>query len=244
MSTKPAASAQIVAHVRDELMRHPPFSRMEAAHVERLVGAASEAYYAPGETIVAPSDGPVTRLICVKSGAVSGRRSPDEARPAFTYEVGDLFPVGALLGARPVAATYTAQGVIEMSNLVPLERSNGLYVTYLINYTHRTSELFRRSDEEIFALYRRDLESLFPKAGRTVVDQFVFRAPFVEPMWTLGYQDARPPHSVIPGRLYLSCTAQLYPRVNSWNSCCEVVEGMLPQLLGEIEGIPAARAAS
>jgi protoporphyrinogen oxidase len=143
-----------------------------------------------------------------------------------------------------VASGATAQGVIEMSNLVPLERSNGLYVTYLINYTHRTGELFRKSDEEMIALYRRDLESLFPKAGSTVVDAFVFRAPFVEPMWTLGYQDARPPHAAIPGRLYLSCTAQLYPRVNSWNSCCEIVEGMMPQLLGEVEGLTAAREAS
>lgn len=142
-----------------------------------------------------------------------------------------------------VASGATAQGVIEMSNLVPLERSNGRYVTYLINYTHRTSELFRTPDDAMLARYRHDLESLFPEAGRTVVDQFLFRAPFVEPMWTLGYTDVKPPHSVIPGRLYLSCTAQLYPRVNSWNSCCEIVEGMMPQLLSEIGQHPAGRAA-
>jgi hypothetical protein len=38
----------------------------------------------------------------------------------------------------------------------------------------------------------------------------------------------RPSSSIIPGRLYLVSTAQIYPRVNSWNSCCEMVDAMLP----------------
>jgi protoporphyrinogen oxidase len=134
----------------------------------------------------------------------------------------------------------TAQGAIEMSNLVPLERSRGLYVVYLVNYTHRESTLFKKTDEEILALYRADLAALYPDAGRTIVDQFLFRAPFVEPIWTLNYSQLAPPTSVIPGRLYLACTAQVYPRVNSWNSCCDVVEGMMPRLASEIASLPAA----
>jgi protoporphyrinogen oxidase len=147
---------------------------------------------------------------------------------------------GVFLLDRPLSPFYwmpivdsgaTTQGVIEMSNLVPLERSDGLYVTYLVNYTHRTSALFAKSDDEILALHRADLATLFPDAGRRVVDQFVFRAPFVEPIWTLNYRRACPPTTVIPGRLYLSCTAQVYPRINSWNSCCEVVENMMPEFI-------------
>ena len=134
----------------------------------------------------------------------------------------------------------TAQGAIEMSNLVPLERSAGLHVNYLVNYTHRESELFRKSDDEIFAIYRADLARLYPKAGATIVDQFVFRAPFVEPIWTVGYQSLRPAPSVIPGKLYLACTAQVYPRVNSWNSCCEVVDEMIQRL--DQETAPGTRA--
>ena len=150
---------------------------------------------------------------------------------------------GVFLLEKPLSRYYwmpivdsgaTCQGVIEMSNLVPLERSDGLYVTYLVNYTHRSSELFGRSDEDLLAVYRRDLAELFPDAGRTVVDQFVFRAPFVEPIWTLGYSEAKPPFSIIPGRLYMSSTAQLYPMVNSWNSCCDTVERMMKELNAEV----------
>jgi len=135
----------------------------------------------------------------------------------------------------------TAQGAIEMSNLVPLERSGGLHVNYLVNYTHRDSALFKKSDEETFAVYRADLKKLYPRVEASIVDQFIFRAPFVEPIWTVGYHALRPSPSVIPGRLYLACTAQVYPRVNSWNSCCEVVNEMMERY--EAEAPASVRAA-
>jgi protoporphyrinogen oxidase len=121
----------------------------------------------------------------------------------------------------------TAQGIIEMSNLVPLTRSDGMYVTYLVNYTHRSGEYFARSEDELLAAYRADLERLFPDAAASIEDAFLFRAPFVEPIWPLGYRSKRPSSSVIPGRLYMASTAQVYPRVNSWNSCCEVVNDLM-----------------
>jgi protoporphyrinogen oxidase len=136
-----------------------------------------------------------------------------------------------------------AQGAIEMSNLVPLERSSGLYVNYLVNYTHRESELFKMSDADTAARYRGDLVRLFPAVRDEIVDQFVFRAPFVEPIWTVGYHTRRPSPTVIPGRLYLACTAQVYPRVNSWNSCCAVVEEMVERFSAESAGSAVEAAA-
>lgn len=160
---------------------------------------------------------------------------------------------GVFLTEKPLTEYYwmpfvdsgtTSQGAIEMSNLVPLERSNGLHVNYLVNYTHRDSTLFQKSDAEMLALYRADLERLYPEAAATIVDEFLFRAPYVEPIWMLNYRRLAPPTSVIPGRLYLACTAQVYPRVNSWNSCCEVVEGMMPALAAETADVkPADRTA-
>ncbi len=127
----------------------------------------------------------------------------------------------------------TCQGIIEMSNLVPLTRSDGLYVTYLVNYTHRSGELFSTPDDELLARYRADLERLFPDAAESIEDAFLFRAPFVEPIWPLGYQSLRPDPSVIPGRLYMASTAQVYPHVNSWNSCCEVVNELVTSFVAD-----------
>lgn len=158
---------------------------------------------------------------------------------------------GVLLTREPLTHYYwmpwvdsgvTSQGAIEMSNLVPLSRTQGLHVNYLVNYTHRSGELFSRSDADLLATYRRDLEALYPGAAATIEEAYLFRAPFVEPIWTTGYSQKRPPNSVIPGRLYLACTAQVYPRVNSWNSCCEVVDAMMPRLAAEVNALPAGGA--
>jgi protoporphyrinogen oxidase len=132
-----------------------------------------------------------------------------------------------------------AQGIIEMSNLVPLTRSDGRYVTYLVNYTHRTSELFAKPEDELLASYRADLERLFPEAAAGIEDAFLFRAPFVEPIWPLGYRAMRPEASIIPGRLYMASTAQVYPRVNSWNSCCEVVNELVAAFEADTAGMSA-----
>jgi protoporphyrinogen oxidase len=143
-----------------------------------------------------------------------------------------------------VDSGVTAQGLVEMSNLVPLERSDGLHVSYLMNYTHRNSALFQKTDAELFAMYRRDLETLFPDSGREVEEQFLFRAPFVEPIWTLQYRSKRPATRVLPGRLYLACTAQVYPEVNSWNSCCNVVDRMMPEMAADLGFSPAPAASA
>ncbi len=132
-----------------------------------------------------------------------------------------------------VASGSTCQGVIEMSNLVPVERTDGLCVHYVVNYTHRESELWSRTDGEILDRHTQDLRRLFSVSEPDVVDRFLFRAPFVEPLWTLGYASRRPPVRVLPGRLYLSCTAQVYPRINAWNSCCEVAEEMAEAFEGD-----------
>ncbi|NNL86420.1 MAG: hypothetical protein HKP27_12240, partial [Myxococcales bacterium] len=121
----------------------------------------------------------------------------------------------------------TAQGVVEMSNLMPLARSAGRHVNYFVNYCHRESELFQSADDALLGRYRDDLASLYPNSGASVLEAHLFRAPFVEPMWTRGSLAARPPYEAIAGRLYSVSTSQLYPRVNSWNSCCELVEELM-----------------
>ena len=77
---------------------------MAQADVEAFVSLASECYYAPGETVLRPADGPVSRLLLLRRGQVAGG-PPDGA---FQLEPGDLFPVAAWLGRRAVSAPYTA----------------------------------------------------------------------------------------------------------------------------------------
>ena len=100
-------SPSLMANLRDELMRWPPFAQMNAAHVERFIRSASQAYFAPGETVLAPQHGPVEQLHLLRSGRIAGSRP--EADAAFHIDAGELFPVGAVMARRAVTSTYTAE---------------------------------------------------------------------------------------------------------------------------------------
>jgi CBS domain-containing protein len=56
-STTPSPS--LLANLRSELTRLAPFAQMSAAHVERCITVATQAYFAPGETVLSPQDGPL-----------------------------------------------------------------------------------------------------------------------------------------------------------------------------------------
>ena len=89
-------------------MAHAPFAQMQPVHVRQFVAAACEDYYAPGEVLLEPAMGPVRSLLLLRRGRVTGRRGAGPTG-SLQYEPGELFPVGALLAARPVRSTYTAQ---------------------------------------------------------------------------------------------------------------------------------------
>ncbi len=82
---------------------------MPSAAVQAFVHAASEVYFAPGEQVLAPGDGPAKCLYFVRQGAVSSQRVSDVAAThAFQFAAGDLFPVDAVAVERAVTATYSA----------------------------------------------------------------------------------------------------------------------------------------
>ncbi|MBL0919481.1 MAG: CBS domain-containing protein [Hydrogenophaga sp.] len=102
-------SGSLLANLSTELQRHPPFNEMDPAHVAAFVAASRQAYYAPGETVVAPGHGPVRELFFIRRGAVTGKRGlSDVSGGAFQYEAGDLFPISAVLAQRAPTTQYHA----------------------------------------------------------------------------------------------------------------------------------------
>jgi CBS domain-containing protein len=104
----PTPSASLLAGLRNELMRWPPFAQMSIAHVEHCIRAASQAYFASGETVLSPQDGPVEYLYLVRNGSITGSRAEADAAGAFQIDAGDMFPVGAVMAGRAVTTTYRA----------------------------------------------------------------------------------------------------------------------------------------
>jgi CBS domain-containing protein len=105
-------SPTIVAGVRASLAAHAPFSLMRDEDVEFAARRAELAYFAPGETVVAPEAGVPSACWVVRDGVVEGVRIDGEGAATRVAELtpGDAFPVGALLAGRAVTARYRAVG--------------------------------------------------------------------------------------------------------------------------------------
>src|SRR5690606_27283802 len=56
------------------LQRFPPFNQMEHSHLAYLVEQCQLRFYAAGESIIKPADGPVEHFYIVKQGRVVGER--------------------------------------------------------------------------------------------------------------------------------------------------------------------------
>lgn len=111
------------------------------------------------------------------------------------------------------------RGIVETTQVLDERDAAGRHLVYLLNYVHRDTEEFARSDDEIIASYVDGLLSMFPNLDeRDILSKHVFRTPYVEPIWTTGYSRRMPPSELVPGRIFLATTAQVYPKVTSWNS--------------------------
>jgi protoporphyrinogen oxidase len=114
-----------------------------------------------------------------------------------------------------VDPAFPFQGIVETTNLIPLEWTGGRHLAYLMNYCSGDP----RTDDELRRQALEGLGALYPAFRAADVEAtYVFRAPFVEPLWTVGYLACKPTPRVGNTNLYLCTTAQSYPKVNSWNT--------------------------
>ncbi len=102
------AAPTIIAGLKQTLRNHVPFSVMDDEDLDFLLGHTEVAYFAPDETLLAPSPAPSEFFYIVKQGRVRGLLGGDPQKVAFEARPGDSFPVAALIAERPVALTYVA----------------------------------------------------------------------------------------------------------------------------------------
>jgi CBS domain-containing protein len=171
-STTPSPS--LLANLRSELTRLAPFAQMSAAHVERCITVATQAYFAPGETVLSPQDGPVRHLYWVRSGSITGLRAKADVASAFQIDAGDLFPVGAVMAARAVNATYKASAdtfclLLPVAEVRALAADSAPFADFLNLRVLRLLEVSRntlRAEYASQALAEQSLESPLAKLLR------------------------------------------------------------------------------
>ncbi len=134
-------------------------------------------------------------------------------------------------------------GVVEMSSLSGPETYGGRHLAYVMKYTDRSSALFLESEEAIAARWTDQLLELYrdlPLEREDVLEVAVFKAPFVEPAYPLGYGDLKPGVDLGGSRVLLATTAQVYPKVTAWNSSVALADEVVDHLWQRIGREPAA----
>ncbi len=95
------------------LSEHAPFSNMDDNHLAHFAEHASLHFYADGDVVLSPDDGPVTRFYVVKQGRIIGERlgsKTGETETTFEISEGECFPLAALIGERPTRTLHRASG--------------------------------------------------------------------------------------------------------------------------------------
>ena len=88
---------------------HAPFDRMEPTHLSWMVERMQLAYYEQGGVILSPEQGAAANFLVIKQGLVQGEQNIADANDAWLeLNVGECFPLGALLAHRAVASVYRA----------------------------------------------------------------------------------------------------------------------------------------
>jgi CBS domain-containing protein len=130
------------------LVAHEPFSEMTPADREALLANAKVSYHAPRETLIAANSRAEECWIVV-GGRVRGERGDDKSIGALELTVGEMFPIGALLTARPVISHFFAEDEVfalripAKDFLAALDRSHALAdfcdrrLTYLLERSRK-----------------------------------------------------------------------------------------------------------
>jgi hypothetical protein len=108
----------------------------------------------------------------------------------------------------------------------------------LPKYIAPGSPLQKLTDEEVEAIWRRQLQAIFPQFDQRWIRYFlVQRARFVEPLHPLNGMNAIPPVQTPIKNLYLASNAQIYPVLTNGESISrkarEVAELVLQRIRQE-----------
>jgi len=125
--------------------------------------------------------------------------------------------------------------VVETTHVIPSEWIGGRHLVYTMNYCDAGSETYQRPDDLVKRQALEGLAAIYPKFRREDVEEvYVFRAPHVEPVWSVGYLRKRPLPRVGDSRVYVSTTAQAYPRVTAWNTSVGLARETVDALVGDL----------
>lgn len=129
-------------------------------------------------------------------------------------------------------------GVVEMSQLVRTEQYGGRHLAYTMKYCSQAAPLFSEPDEQIAARWQAQLLALYQDIGLREDDidcVRVFKTPYVDPIYPLGFTKHKPPMHIEGSRVLLANSPQVYPEIIACDASIAVAN-KAAALLRELDG--------
>jgi protoporphyrinogen oxidase len=122
-------------------------------------------------------------------------------------------------------------GIVETTNLIRRDDLGGISLVYLVNYVPREDLLFSADPGALIARSVAELANAIPSfSPAQILESHVFRAAFVEPVWTIRFSERLPQRVMLDDSLFVLTTAQLYPEINSTSNCVAQVRDVFDRL--------------
>lgn len=129
---------------------------------------------------------------------------------------------------------YPFLALVEHTNYMPPEDYGGRHIVYLGNYLPMSDPLYTEPDEQVLERYYRALRKINRSFDPSwVTEHRIFKAPFAQPIVTVGYPDRVPPHATPIANLYLANMSQVYPQDRGQNYSIAMANLLVEEILLE-----------
>ncbi len=145
-------------------------------------------------------------------------------------------PLGGYYWTPVLFSETPFDGVVESSALIDTQHYGGRSAAYVMKYTDRNSALFKQPENEIRREWTEAFLRIYRERGITednITNEFIFKAPYVEPIYPLNYSQLSPDVRLNNTTLFLATTAHVYPNITSWNSSIRVADNTVSSI-GEL----------
>lgn len=137
--------------------------------------------------------------------------------------------------------TIPFTGVIETTNLIDRQYTNGYHLVYLPKYAKPDNTFAQMDDETLTKSFMIFLRDMFPGfSEHDVAGVRIGRERYVEPLHPVGRTDDIPPITCdVPG-LYLVNSSQIYPQLTNGEAAVAYAQHAAGIVAGTQAGIPTA----
>jgi len=125
-------------------------------------------------------------------------------------------------------------GLFEHTNYMPPSDYDGRHIVYLGNYAPMSDRLFRETDGETMARFLPALRRINPHFDESwVQEHWIYKAPYAQPIVSLGYRKRLPGHSTPIPNLFLANMSQVYPQDRGQNYSIAMANELVDELLDD-----------